>query len=337
MKLASIFTSSMVFQADRPIRVFGEGEGTITVQFLDRKLSTEAKDGKWMVVFDPRPYGGPYDMSVTDGKEKIVLRDIMIGEVILFAGQSNVQFRMAEEKTPAGEYVDDDLLRIFVCGRMQPGEPIHPEDGWVKCRRYNVRNWSALAYLVGREARRAKVPSVGVIACSQGASIIQSWIDETVLHGSPLDLPPEMLHRDWRDTEKNGIWNPPGTLYHYMLEPLTPYSIGSVVWYQGESNTSMAEAEIYDKLLGMMIANWRKAFDCAALPFAVVQIADYTLFRDQQAWKRVQKAQADAEFKIWGVRTVVSADVCENNMIHPVTKSKLAQRIYETLHEMRAL
>ncbi|MGN1128218.1 MAG: sialate O-acetylesterase, partial [Candidatus Flemingiibacterium sp.] len=120
-----------------------------------------------------------------------------------------------------------------------------------------------------------------------------------------------------------------GMLYHFMLERLMPFSFGRVVWYQGESNSSVYEGEIYDKLLDMMIGNWRKSFADEKLGFIIVQIADFIHTGDKNGWQAVQDAQLRAQDEIPGVRTVVSADICENDMIHPVTKWKLAKRISE--------
>ena len=125
-------------------------------------------------------------------------------------------------------------------------------------------------------------------------------------------------------------FNRPGLLYHHMLEPLFPFSFGRVIWYQGESNTSAAEAKIYVDLLDMMITNWRDSFATPDLPFTLIQIADYDQ-RDDDMWRGVQLAQADAPNHIRLVNTVVSADVSEKDDIHPPTKSLLAQRVWESI------
>lgn len=332
MKLGEIFRDGMVLQADKPIRVFGDGEGSVSARFMGIEKSLKSSGGRWIIVFDPQPYGGPYELEVTLNGEKTLIRDIMIGEVILFSGQSNIQFRMNEEITPPEQYIDDDMLRIFVSERMEK-EPFTPADGWISCRRETVDNWSALAYLVGCEARKAGIPTVGVVVCSQGASVIQSWIDERRLLGTELDLPDEQLHRNHNAPDYKR-WNAPGRLYHFMLERLTPYSFGNVVWYQGESNTSVAEGRIYTHLLALMIENWREVFNAPGLPFTVVQIAD---FAEHEGWRAIQHAQLDAEREIEGVRTVISADICEKQMIHPVTKGPLAKRIFAAMRDANTI
>ncbi|MCI8388693.1 MAG: sialate O-acetylesterase [Clostridiales bacterium] len=327
MKLGEIFCDGMILQANKPIRIFGDGEGNVTACFLGAEKQIESSGGRWVIEFEPQPYGGPYELKVSMNGDTVIIRDIMVGEVILFAGQSNMQFRMNEEITPLDEYVDDDNMRIFVSERLEEGEPFSPVDGWVKCRRETVDNWSAIGYLTGLEMRHAGTPSVGVVVCSQGASIIQSWIDEKIYVGSELEVPLERMHVDAR-CKQYSAFNKNGKLYHFMLERLMPYSFGNVVWYQGESNTSRDEGRIYTKLLEMMINCWRSAFKDETLPFYVVQIADFT---DREGWKLVQQAQLDAEKVIDGVHTVISADVCEKEMIHPVTKGLLSKRIFESM------
>lgn len=157
-------------------------------------------------------------------------------------------------------------------------------------------------------------------------------VDEKIFIGSPLDIPSEKLHHDWK--QPGYFWNRPGMLYHFMLERLIPYSFGNVVWYQGESNTSIAESEIYGDLLRMMIDNWRAVFHDDKLPFAVVVIAD---FREGEDWEGVQKAQEDAQNHIDGVVSVKSGDISEKHMIHPVTKWRLAKRIFSAMRDKHTI
>ena len=328
MKLGEIFKNGLIFQKGKPIRVFGESDGETKLTFAGNERIIPG--GKWVAEFPAMDYGGPYTLTAVGDGETVVLSDIYIGEVVLFSGQSNIQFRMRDGAVMPEPPENDDMLRIFVSERIEKGEPFKPSDGWVKADRETIGNWSAVAYQTGRELRKRGIPAVGVVACSQGASVIQSWIDDKILVGSELDLPDEKRHRDSKDPTYS-VWNAPGMLFHFMLERLIPFSFGKVVWYQGESNSSVAEGEIYDRLLDMMISDWRGRFNDPGLGFVIVQIADYIHAGDKAGWKAVQDAQLRAEGLIPGVKTVISADVCENDMIHPVTKWKLAARIAENI------
>lgn len=326
MKLGEIFKNGAVFQKGKPIRVFGKSESSTTIEFDGEKKQVEG--GEWVVEFSKRDYGGPYTLSAKGDGEVINVSDIYVGEVILFSGQSNIQFRMNEEITPPEKYENDEMLRIFVSERIEVGEVFKPSDGWVKASTENIDGWSALAYLVGRDLRKKGIPAVGVIACSQGASYIQSWIDEKILDGTELDIPEEQcgFNKKHPCYDLYSNWNAHGRLYHFMLERLMPYSFGRVVWYQGESNATVSEGKIYDKFFEMMIENWRKAFQDNYLEFIMVQIANYIHAPNKAGWKEVQDAQIRAG-SLPNVTTVISSDVCEDDNIHPATKWKLAARI----------
>ncbi len=330
MKLAEIFTNGMIVQAGKPFRVFGLGEGTAQITWQGCTKAVSSTNGSWRTEFAPAEYGGPYTLEIQWQDRTENLTDLYVGEVLLFSGQSNVQFHMKDESTPVEDYYDDPMLRIFVSERMEAGESIFPKDGWVPAKRENIDAWSALAYLTGRTLRESGCPAVGVIACSQGASVIQSWMPAEEITGTALDLPGDVLYWDHRVPHYR-TWNGYGTLYNFMLSRLLPYAVGAVVWYQGESNASPAEGEIYDQLLAKLIACWRAGFDDPTLPFIVVQLADF----DENTgigWKRVQQKQMEAAAQIPYVRTVPCADICETDDIHPPTKSRLAKRICENLH-----
>ena len=325
MTLGEIFKNGLILQRGKPVRVFGTSDTGAAITFAGTTQTAPA--GPFTVEFPAMDAGGPYTLTAVGDGQTCTVPDIYIGEVILFSGQSNIQFRMSEGAIDPEPPVHDDMLRIFVSQRMEP-EPLTPADGWVKADPENIGKWSAIAYQTGRALRQRGIP-VGVVVCAQGASVIQSWIDERRITGTALDLPVDQRHGD-RTCPRYAAWNADGALYHYMLERLFPFSFGKVVWYQGESNTSPAEGAVYDQLLAELISNWRACFRDPALPFVIVQIADYKPAAEP-GWKSVQAAQRRAAQSIPHTVLVVSADVCEKDMIHPVTKWKLAARIADQL------
>ena len=329
LQLGEVFRDGAVLQHGKPIRIFGEARGTVTVEFAGETRTAEA-DGRFCVEFAPLPIGGTYLLKASCGAKTVIVRDILIGEVVLFSGQSNIQFRMNEEVTPPSDYVTDDLLRIFVSARPERHEPLTPADGWVKANPANIGHWSALAYLTGLAIRRAKNCPVGVIACSQGASCVQAWIDDRRFTG---DLAGLAAHTN---SVASYVWNDAGYLYHYMLKKLLPLSLGSVVWYQGESNTRVNEAENYSVTFDLMVRSWREDFADPALPFIVVQLPHYAPRKDD-FWPTVQASQMDAPNRNENLWTVVSADLCEDDNIHPPTKWKLAARICEKMLEVHLI
>ena len=121
------------------------------------------------------------------------------------------------------------------------------------------------------------------------------------------------------------LWNGAGTLYRESFSTIVPYGVTHVTWYQGESNTGKMEGGIYDKLLAAMIGRWREDLREPDLPFAVIQLADFT--KAGVGWKAVQNAQTRVPGICPHVKCIRCADVCENDSIHPPTKWRLAERI----------
>lgn len=328
--LEPMFSDGMVLAKGKPIRVFGEGEGRISVSLAGKRAVCQAVDGRWEAVLPAMKAGGPYRMTVSYPGGKAVVEDVYIGTVIIMAGQSNIQFKLKESSSAPESWKSDPLLREFTLPRLEPGEPYTPEDGWVPCRADDAGNWSAIGYLVGNSLRRENErEAVGIINCYQGASVIESWIPEERIAGEFYHLPQDQIYRDHYH-KVYGKWNGDGFLYHYTLEPLLPYAVSAVVWYQGESNTGSGEAAIYPLLARELVLSWREAFKDPSLPFTIVQIADY-VHRPDPSWKAVQEAQLRIPVVVPGVTVVKSADVCETDNIHPKTKEGLSERIAGTL------
>lgn len=325
LKLNPIFTSHMVFPARKPIRIYGEGQGEGEVSFADQTQVIQSKNNHWIVEFPPMEYGGPYELKFSSDDKEVVFDDIYIGEVYLFAGQSNMQFKMRESNTAEEMYTSNNMLRLFSTDRIEEGEHFSRKDGWVVCEKESVSEWSALAYLTSQRISKSKNVPVGAITCYQGASVIESWVPENAFKEMGIDIPTEKLHPDHTD-EQYSQWNKPGKLYNECLAQIIPYSLTGIIWYQGESDTSDSEAKVYDKELLKLIDIWREDFRDSNLPFTVVQIADFNE-RNDEGWAILQKAQEKTAREGENVTLVKSRDISENNYIHPPTKDKLAERI----------
>lgn len=317
--LNPIFSSHMILQANKPIRLFGEGDGEVTVRLNGITYRAVAKNG-WLMELPSMPYGGPYTLEIFLQGEQLLLEDVHFGDVYLLGGQSNMQFKLWESSEPAECYAANSNVRFFTVDRMEDAETYHASDGWIPLTRENAREFSAIGYHLGQELARED-RKIGLIACYQGASVIQTWMPKEVALKKAYQV-----EEKFRDHVKYPIWNSDGDLYDYMIKKILPYSMTGVLFYQGESNTSDAEAAIYLAMLTDLIESWRQAFCDASLPFIIIQIADYPP-RMCEAWKAVQEAQLQAQSVIPFVKTVISRDVCETDNIHPKTKKRLAQRI----------
>ncbi len=332
MHINPIFASNMVFAAHQPIRIYGEGEGEAEVTFAGEARKAVSRCGVWEAEFPPMDYGGPYCLRVTyqDGEE--VFTNVYVGEVYLMAGQSNMQFKLKESNAPAAYYQTNPLLRLFSAHRIEKTDRFTPEDGWVPATEENAGDWTALGYLMGNKLSTEKQVAVGILTAYQGASVIESWLPKGLPEENGISLPPEALHGDHLSPEF-ALWKQEGTLYNYALSQLFPFSLSAVVWYQGESDTSVEEGKVYTKELALLVETLRKDFRQPALPVAVVCIADY-LPRSDEGWKAIQTAQIKAGETIPNVKTVLSADICETDSIHPPTKHLLASRLAEAVNRL---
>ena len=240
MELNKIFTSHMVFAANKPIRIYGNGKGRVEISFAGQSISHLSNQEEWMVELPPMEYGGPYSMEVVFEDRKIMLEDIYVGEVFLFAGQSNMQFKVKETNATLEDYLANDKLRLFSTDKKDKGDYFTSDDGWVLCTKDNFPQWSAIAFFVGEKLAKEKGIAVGCIACYQSASVIESWVPEGTFNALAI----EEKHPD-HVMEEYSEWNKDGLLYNYALSQVIPYSLSGVVWYQGESDTSDAEGKVY--------------------------------------------------------------------------------------------
>lgn len=329
MKLNNIFNSHAVFAKGLPVRIYGEGKGTAEITFAGQKKTVVSEDEKWMTEFPAMEYGGPYTLEAAFEDKKVTLTDIYIGEVYLFAGQSNMQFKVKQSNTPEEAYIADNRIRFYSTDKIDSLDKYSAKDGWVICDKNNAGEFSAIAYHTAVEIAKTKNVAVGVISCYQGASIIESWVPAGTFEKIGINIPVEEKHID-HTYKQYESWNYDAALYNFGISQVKPYTLLGIVWYQGESDTSEAEARVYLDELCALIDVWRKDFLNEKLPFVIVQIADF-LPRNDLGWTLVQKAQEEIQDVLPYVKTVISADVCENDDIHPKSKDMLAKRIAEVL------
>ena len=329
MELNAIFCNGMVLAANKPIRVFGTGAGCASVHFLDSEGSVQSTGEDWCIELPARSYGGPYEMEITLNGERRLLSDVYVGEVLLLHGQSNMQFRLCESSYPVEQYEACRQLRLFGGLKYANGEVIRCVEGWTVCTKLTAGNFSAIGYHVGLEIAKERGCAVGLLACCQGASVIQSWLPQGSERALGICIADADRHRDhFKEPYRN--WNIEGYLYEISVKSLMPYSLSYVIWYQGESNATVAEGAVYDKLLTELIEQRRSDFCDAKLPFVVIELAD-CLARAGEGWTLVQKAQSKVGASVAGVTTVRCADVCENDNIHPPTKILLSRRVAKAI------
>ena len=231
MKLGDIFRSGMVLAAGKPIRFFGEGAGHGEITFANQSKEIISNNEFWCVEFPGMEYGGPHEIIFKTESTTVVLNNVYVGEVYLFSGQSNMTMMLEETNTSKARYADDCRIRYVDI------TPI-PEDiiDWQAASRECIGKWSALGYLVCKDIADKKNIHVGAVVCARGATAIESWVPMGAFEAIGINIQSEDKYPDHRYE-----CNVDGRMYQSKLMRAVPYSFSGVVWYQGESDASVAE------------------------------------------------------------------------------------------------
>lgn len=330
MKLNKIFSSNMVFAHGKPIRVYGTGDNDVTVTFANTTKTVSSENGFWLAEFPPMEYGGPYELIAESNGERVQLTGIYVGKVILFAGQSNIELKLNNVDLPPEKYETNDKIRFFCTDRISNNDFYCADDGWVSCTKDNAGYFSAIGYIASTEIRRRDGVAVGAVGCYQGASVIETWLPEGTYERLGIEIPISEK-TDSHVCEPYSAWNgKDGRLYEFAFSQVVPFSFNAVVWYQGESDATEAEAKVYHIALCELIDVWRRDLKDPTLPFVIVQIADFD-GRRTAGWYGIQDAQLKVSSMRDNVETVISRDVCDSSDIHPRNKTELSKRIAELL------
>ena len=313
--LPAIFGNHMVLQQGQKDRVWGKAEPgeEVTVKFADQSKSTKAgDDGKWSVTLDPLPVGGPHTLSVR-GKNEVNFEDVLVGEVWICAGQSNMEMDVngvndADLEVRAAKHPKIRMITVPHFGTQEPQADFKGK--WETCTPETARHFSAVGYFFGRQLRETLDVPIGLIDESWGASAAEAWVNRSTLAADQKYAP--MLKR-WEKTEQDAEkekaeypqklaeWkeaaekakadgkaapkppeNPegklnnqfrPGNIYNGSMKPVLGYGIRGVIWYQGETNAGRAYQ--YRDLFPLMIKAWREEQGQGDFPFYWAQLADF--------------------------------------------------------------
>lgn len=344
VKLAKIFSDNMVLQQKTQAPVWGWADAgeTVKVTLGDKTAETKAGDnGRWQVKIEtPAASFDPQTLTVR-GKNEIVLKNVLIGEVWIGSGQSNMQWSVAQSANAQEEIqnAQHPHIRLFTVargGNVPQPKPIDdlPQAGakdhvWLECNPENARDFSAVAYFFGRHLQsELKVP-IGLINTSWGGTICEAWTSNEALAADPDWFGP-ILERS-REF-KPGNPNQASVLYNSMIHPLVPFAIRGAIWYQGESNVGRAEQ--YARLFPAMITDWRKAWGQGDFPFLFVQLAPYCYGGDHKTKTPKDTGQLaelwDAQVKTLELKNTgmaVTTDITDLFDIHPRNKQDVGRRL----------
>lgn len=332
--LPSIISNGMVLQQKSDVRIWGKAEPdkkviVATSWNSQRQEVTSDKSGAWIAVVKTPVAGGPYSIEISDG-EKFVLNDVLIGEVWLCSGQSNMEmpvkgFRgqpVAGSQKTIIEANPSRELRLFTVKRAYSNIPQEDVIGsWKYNCSEDVASFSAVAYFYGDLLQRVLGVPVGLIHASWSGSGIESWISEENLKQFPeIDI--SMLNR----TEFKYPNGTPSVLYNAMIRPLENYNLKGIIWYQGETNS--ARPEQYQRLFSTWIKQNREAFRSENMPVYYTEIAPYGSPVDKPLQRAVfREAQLESMYEIPHVGMAFTTDVGSELFVHAPRKSEIGQRL----------
>ena len=316
-----LFTDNAVLQQKVKVPVWGttDAEDKVTVSIAGQQAEATPEDGKWKVELEPLTAGGPHVMTITQGDDKLELKNILVGEVWLCGGQSNMQWTLANSDGGSEAIANsaNDKLRLITIPREPADEPRSDVDAeWVVAGPQTTPGFSAVGYFFGRDLQQHLDVPVGLISSNVGGTAAEEWTSQEVLANTP---------------ELEGTSEHPrgsSRLYNAMIAPLAPYAIQGAIWYQGESNAGRAFH--YRKLLPAMIKNWRDTMGQGDFPFLIVQIAPYdrehTRSPDNQ-WSEIRDSQLYVSQTVPRSALVVTIDVGDEEDIHPRKKEPVGARL----------
>ncbi|MCL2710812.1 MAG: sialate O-acetylesterase [Planctomycetaceae bacterium] len=334
VKLPALIGNNMVLQRDMSNTLWGWADAgeDIRVTFNGQTKAAKADDaGKWSLKLDPIPVGGPFEMTIT-GKNTIRLSNILVGDVWVCSGQSNMQWSVRGSADPDNEIANANYpkIRLITVPNVSSSTPKEDFNGnWVECSPATIANFSAVAYSFGRKIHQEKDIPIGLIHSSWGGSSCETWINPDVVT-QYRDYDEIMRRKAAAEVEKpqGGDNQHAGYLYNGMIVPIKNYGIKGAIWYQGETNAGRAYQ--YRTLFPLMIQNWREEWGQGDFPFYFVQLANFMAVKEQpseSAWAELREAQSMTAQSLRNTGEAVIIDIGEADDIHPRNKQDVGLRL----------
>jgi sialate O-acetylesterase len=330
VKLHALFTPGAVLQREAEVPVWGTADPgeSVKVSFAGQTHATVARNGQWMVKLAPLPAGGPHVLTV-EGDNKIEVPDVLVGDVWLCSGQSNMELRLqqTEDGRRRAAAANVPELRFFtVPMNLQNAPQRDVAAAWEKCDPKTAARFSAVAYYFGRELHAATKVPVGLIQASVGGTKIDAWTAREGLSGATADRFKALETREaarGARPERAASRRRPSVLYNGMIAPLVPCALRGVAWYQGESDAG--DPAGYALALPKMIKGWRSDFG-RELPFLIVQLPPWESPEGQQ-WAPLREVQRAVALETPKCALIVTTDCGDARDIHPKRKEPIGQRL----------
>lgn len=340
VKLASIFSDSMVLQRDLPVPVWGWADAgeDVTVTLGDQTKKAKAgQDGRWQVKLDALQANAEGRTLRVAGSNTIELKDVLVGEVWICSGQSNMEWALANSLNAQEEVAaaDHPLIRLF----NVPGHTTSPvakdecPGNWQVCQPSSAGGFSAVGYFFGRRLQQELKVPIGLVGSNWGGTRIEPWTSPAGFRSVP-ELKDIADQVDAYNDQTKVVATSPSAIYNAMIHPLAPFAMRGAIWYQGESNGG--EGESYYHKTQALVNGWRQLFN-PELAFYWVQLANFQQPTDSpeggDGWARLREAQRKAlNIKHTGMAVII--DIGEAADIHPRNKQDVGSRLAQwALHQ----
>ena len=369
--LPKVLSSHMVIQRDLPVHIWGTaapGEG-VQVSFRgETQGATAGTLGRWSIYLKPGAAGGPFELTVKGtpplgggeaAGQTITLDDVLVGDVWVASGQSNMEFAMRQAETAAQDLpkASNPRIRLLMVKKKDAEYPLDDveTDGWAPSTPETAKDFSAVGWYFAREIEQRENVPVGVIDSTWGGTVADTWTRMAAL-GEDAALAPifvswgkmtekeENEHLRAKDEQRQRDeakaagkpepqfpWHPqllswgPGMLWNGMIAPLTPFPICGVIWYQGESNSALVRAPLYKRVFSTMIEDWRHEWGVGDFPFLYVQISNFKSNASED-WAELREQQLKT-LELRNTAMAVTIDIGNPDDVHPKDKVDVGHRL----------
>lgn len=340
LKLADPFGDAMVLQRDASVPVWGVASpgAEVIVEFAGQKKTVHAgQDGQWKLALDPLATSseGREFLASSQG-EKIIITDVLVGEVWLCSGQSNMEWGIsykgvhkAAEEVAAANYPQ---IRLRVADKIFSASPqtVFKGSSWKICTPENLKSlgrggFSAVGYLFGKELHATLKVPVGLIQSAWGGTRIEPWTPAESFKNFPKLEKFASLPKPNRNGKPPHIdANTPTVLYNTMIHPLVPFGFRGAIWYQGESNIGQQD---YTDKMRALIQGWRAVWGQGDFPFYFVQLAPHYYRKGNSQLLPLTWEQQTQALSIPNTGMAIINDIGVLNDIHPGNKHGVAARL----------
>ena len=321
--MQSIFTDNMVLQREVAVPIWGTAPaGTkVTVTFGQQKKTVETQsNGKWMLKLDPMSVNAkPSNLDVTAGAESLAIKNILVGDVYLCGGQSNMEVKMKEFGRP-------EDVKVATFPKIRYYDNISKDSStWNECTPESVLGCSAVGFYFARRIHQETNLPIGLICNAVGSSRIERWIPE-----EGYAFMPDLLSKSGQPIQK--AWDKYGSFFRMHTQYIVPFAIKSMIWYQGEQNIWNNDSEkAYATKMKALIGGLRKLFNVGDFPVYFVQLP--CMGKEDKGpgvagglWTGVQMAQRQS-LDLANTGMVVALDLNTPPNIHPANKVDVGERL----------